>query len=219
MPEDQLQAVSVGHVLVDLRVQVDRLPGVDEEAVIRDETRGVGGSAANVAVVLRRLGIQSGVIGKIGLDDFGRIAVDNLMREGVVISGLRVSLQDRTGFSIVVRDREGSITIYSYKGAAETLEPAELDENIIGKSRHVHVASLRPDTTLRTLEIAKKHSTTVSWDPGRVLSRMGAERLATIISSVDIVFVNREEARNLTGSHDYRQAARQLIKLGPKSWS
>ncbi|BAA78921.1 ATP-dependent 6-phosphofructokinase [Aeropyrum pernix K1] len=216
MLEHLVQAVAVGHALVDLRLYVERIPGVDEEAVIKDETRSVGGSAANVAVVLRRLGVQSGIIGKIGLDDFGRIAVDNLMREGVDISGLRVSLRDRTGFSVVVRDKEGSITIYSFKGAAEKLEPGEIDADAIGRSKHVHVASLRPDTTLKTVEIAKKRSITVSWDPGRVLSKMGAERLANIISKVDIIFVNRNEAKNLTGYHDYRQAARHLKKLGPK---
>ena len=156
------------------------------------------------------------MIAKIGLDDFGRMAVDGLMREGVDITGLSVSLTKRTGFSIVARDRNGSITIYSYKGAAEDLHPEDVNRSIISSARHIHIASLRPDTTLKAIEEAVKEGVTVSWDPGRVLSRRGLDQLASIVSRVDIVFVNRAEARNLTGASDYREAARLIRRLGPK---
>ncbi|MEB3774291.1 MAG: carbohydrate kinase family protein [Desulfurococcales archaeon] len=198
-----------------MRLLVDRIPGPDEEAKIGEESKGVGGSAANVAIAARRLGFSSSIIAKIGLDDFGRIAVDGLLRERVDISGLSVSLTEMTGFSIVARTPDGSITIYSYKGASESLEPGEVREDLIARAKFIHIASLRPDTTRRAIELAKKHGVKVSWDPGRVLSRMGLDKLRDIIESVDIILVNRNESRYLTGEWNYRDAARTLARLGP----
>lgn len=211
-----IDLVTVGHILVDIRIQVDHIPGPDDEATITRETRGVGGSAANVAIAARRLGAASGVVAKIGLDDFGRIAVDGLMRERVDITGLSVSLTRRTGFSIVSMDSGGSITIYSYKGAAEDLRPEDLPANQIGRARHVHIASLRPDTALEAARLARSRGSTVSWDPGRVLARRGLRSLSGTISLVDMVFANRREAESLTGVSDYRAAAREIMKLGPR---
>ena len=208
--------MTIGHVLVDIRILVDRIPGPDEESKIREESKGVGGSAANVAIAVRRLGLSSSIMAKVGLDDFGRIAVDGLMRELVDISGLSVSPVERTGFSIVARTPGGSITIYSFKGASESLMPSELREDLISSARFIHIASLRPDTTRKAIEVARKHGVSVSWDPGRVLSRQGLERLRDIISGVDIILANRKEATYLTGANNHRIAARILKNAGPK---
>lgn len=48
--------VAVGHILVDLRFCVDRFTEPDREGVTRRQSRGVGGSAANVAIGVSRLG-------------------------------------------------------------------------------------------------------------------------------------------------------------------
>ena len=202
-------------MLVDIRILVDRIPGPDEEARIVEESRGVGGSAANVAIAASRLGGKSSIIAKIGLDDFGRIAVDGLLREGVDVSGLAVDLTRRTGFSIIARNPAGEITIYSYKGAAEALEPEDVHKGVIGKAKIVHIASLRPDTTREALVIAKKSEAKVSWDPGRLLARQGMDRLRDIISMVDIVFVNKNEAKSLTRRSEYIDAAEDIRNTGP----
>ena len=213
---ESIDFISVGHVLIDLRLRVDRIPGADEEASIKEETRGVGGSAANTAIAARRLGLTSGVIAKIGLDDFGRMAVDHLLREGVDVTGLRVSLTLKTGFSIVAIDKSGSITLYSFKGASEDLQSSEVPTEYIAGARHVHVASLRPDTSLTVMSLAKKSGASVSWDPGRRLALMGLDALNDIVSLADMVFVNRREAEALTGKKDPGEAARLIAERGPR---
>ncbi len=223
--ERGLDLVTVGHILVDIRLLVDEIPGPDEEAKILDEKRGVGGSAANAAIAARRLGLRSSIVAKIGLDGFGRVAVEDLMREGVDITGLRVSLTGRTGFSIVARNREGNITIYSFKGASEELLPNELDEYLVSSTKFVHIASLRLDTTEAVMGMAKRAGVYVSWDPGRSLAKLGLDALTRIIRMTDLLLVNRREAERLTGEEDPRRAAELLkektpgivvVKLGPR---
>ena len=210
-----IDVVTVGHVLLDIRFLVNRFVGPDEEGVILKETRSVGGSAANVAIGVRRLGFKSAIIAKVGFDPFGRIAVEELMKEGVDLPGLRVGF-GATGFSIVIIDKQGRIIIYGFKGSSEELTPQEVDLNIIKNSRHVHIASLRLDTSVRVAKIANELGKTVSWDPGRVLSMTGLERLKEIIRYTDIVLANEEEVRAMTGENDYRVAAKILRSLGPR---
>ncbi|OYT46853.1 MAG: phosphofructokinase [Desulfurococcales archaeon ex4484_42] len=155
------------------------------------------------------------MIAKVGFDPFGRIAVEELMKEGVDLSGLRVGF-GATGFSIVIIDKQGRIIIYGFKGSSEELTPQEVDLNIIKNSRHVHIASLRLDTSVRVAKIANELGKTVSWDPGRVLSMTGLERLKEIIRYTDIVLANEEEVRAMTGENDYRVAAKILRSLGPR---
>lgn len=212
-----IDLLCIGHALVDIRFLVNKFPQPDEEARILDEKRGVGGSAANVAIGARRLGLQTGLIAKIGLDSFGRIIVDELMSEGVDISGLRISTTLPTGYSIVVRDSEGKILIYGFKGASEDLSIRDIDMELLWNTRYVHIASLRPDTTLEILKLLKsKKRPIVSWDPGRVLSLSGLSKLKPIISLVDIVSVNRKEIFYITGENNYAKAAEELRSLGPK---
>jgi ribokinase len=214
---DVIDVVAVGHVLLDLRFLVDRFPGPDEEARIVDESRGVGGSAANVSISVRRLGLSSAIAAKVGLDSFARLAVDELLKEGVDISGLKISAVSPTGFSVVVRDSQGRIVIYGLKGASEGLEPEDVDVSLIERARFVHVASLRPDTTLRVVEQASRLGKVVSWDPGRVLAAMGIEKLSGVVRHVTTVLANQREISLLTGVEDYREAARRVKSLGPRA--
>ncbi len=211
-----LDVLAVGHALVDVRMRVEGFPMPDMEVEILEEERGAGGSAVNVSIDVSLLGGRSGIIAKIGFDSFGRLVVDELYTHHVDTRGLRIAIGKRTGFSIVAIDREGRTAIYGYKGASEDLSPGELDEEIIRDARIVHIASLRPDTSIEAARIARSSGITVSWDPGRRLARIGAERLAGLLSNVNIVLANRIEARLLTGADDPVRAAEILSSYGPR---
>lgn len=211
---ERVDVIAVGHALVDIRIVVREFPQSDQESPVLEQNWGAGGSAVNVAIGVRRLGMLSAIAAKIGFDSFGRIVVDELLREGVDMSGLRISW-GRTGFTIVGIDSRGEVIMYSFKGSAEDLEPHEIDENLVKKARHMHVASLRIDTSARALELAKKHGLTTSWDPGRLLSKKGVEALRGILSMVDIVMLNNSEAYNMTGERDYTKAAEIIRNTGP----
>jgi len=210
-----IDAVTVGHALVDIRILMEAFPGIDLESKVLEQSWGSGGSAVNVAIGVRRLGLKSSILAKIGFDSFGRIIVDDLLKEGVDISGLRISL-GQTGFTIVAINKKGEITMYGYKGAAETLEPSDLGEYAISRAKWIHIASSRLDTTIQALRIAEKYGLKSSWDPGRVLASQELEKLKQVVSRVNVVFLNHKEASLLTGIEDYKEVAKEIASIGPE---
>lgn len=216
MEQKDLDVVAVGHALVDLRFTVNRFASPDEEADIIEQSTGPGGSAINVALITSRLGGKAAVITKIGLDNFGRQIVEELVRSKVDISGLKVGFGS-TGFSVLMIDKEGNIVLYGYKGCAEKLDPDEIDENVIARGKFVHIASLRPDTSLRAAVRAKELDAMVSWDPGRRLSMAGLKALRGLIKFVDIVELNSRECANLTGIKDPVACAEEIGRVGPST--
>ncbi|MCE4614229.1 MAG: carbohydrate kinase family protein [Desulfurococcales archaeon] len=210
-----IDVVTVGHALVDIRIVVDRLPGPDEEAEIREEVRGAGGSAVNVSIDTSKLGGKSGIIAKIVFDSFGRIVFEELWKSQVDLRGLRISPIGSTGFSIVAISKMGDITIYGSKGVAENFEPWELDRELISDAKAVHIASLRLDTSLEAAKIAKSTGAIVSWDPGRRQARLGINRLRELLPYIDIVFLNKLEAKAMTG-HEPDVAAETIKSQGPR---
>ena len=216
MTRRDLDVVAVGHALVDLRVRVTRLAGPDEEGEIVEERRGAGGSAANVAIDVSLLGGRSGVAAKIGFDSFGRIVYEELWQARVDLEGLRISPNAPTGFSFVAIAPDGEIAIYSYKGAAEHLEPHDIPEGLPGRARIVHIASLRLDTSTHAARLARQAGATVSWDPGRRLAAHGLDRLKPMLALTDIAFLNRREAQAMTGHEDPLKAAQTIAAHGPR---
>ncbi|MEM0093644.1 MAG: carbohydrate kinase family protein [Thermofilum sp.] len=214
MPFD---VVTVGHILLDLRFCVERFAASDRESPITCQSHGVGGSAANVAIGVRRLGGLSKVIGKVGFDDFGKNALEELAREGVDISDVRIdALAGRTGFTVVIISEEGQIAMYGFKGAAEELTPEEVSPQALAGSRFLHVASLRLDTSVHVARLAKERGITVTWDPGRVQAQMGLEKLKPIVSLADVIFPNEFEAKAMTGEDSLEAAVDKLLSAGPR---
>lgn len=212
-----VRVTTVGHVLMDLRFCVDEFATPDRESVIRRQSRGVGGSAANVAIGVRRLGGSSTVIGKIGFDGFGKAVLEDLARENVNVSNVKIeALEGRTGFTIVIIDAHGRIIMYGFKGVADMLLPEEINPRVIEKADYVHIASIRLDTAVHVARIARERGVKVSWDPGRVQATYGLERLKPIIELSDIIFPNEKEARLMTGSESYEEAAEKLLAAGAR---
>ena len=209
--------VTVGHILLDLRFCVERFATPDRESPITSQSHSVGGSAANVAIGVRRLGGLSKVIGKVGFDDFGKSALEDLAREGVDISNVRIdALGGRTGFTVVIIDSQGQIAMYGFKGAAEELLPEEVTPQAVSNARFMHIASLRLDTSTHAARLAKEKGITVTWDPGRVQAQLGLEKLKPIVSLADIIFPNELEAKAMTGEDSIDGAVDTLLSAGPR---
>jgi ribokinase len=214
----QRPIVAVGDLVWDVLAKPDTilLPGGDTTGRI---ALAPGGSAANVAAWIARVGQPAGFVGKVGADVFGDLVVADLEREGVRTHVTRTAEHD-TGVILVMIDRAGQRSMVTNQGADFHLQPEDLPEEVLRSCAHVHVTAWSLFTeppraaALRAAQIAKQAGATVSFDPAsyQMIRELGHDKFARITADlpVDILFPNRDEGQALTGERDPLAIAREL---------
>jgi fructokinase len=187
-----------------------------------------GGAPANVAVAARRLGAETAFIGKVGDDAFGYHLMRVLADEGVATSGMRVDEAARTTMAIIAMPDEHTAEFVFYRnpGADLRLRPDELDEDLLRRTRALHIGSLSlvdepaRSATHAAVKIARQHGALISFDvnyrpslwpcPAAALAQIRA-----MIPLVDLLKVNEVELALLAGEGETAVAIQSLLALGP----
>ena len=211
------RVVVVGDLVYDLLAKVDVLAlGTDTFTTIHAEA---GGSGANTAYWLARLGVETHFVGRVGKDVFGRYLIEELERCGVV-PHVTEEPAHTTGKVFVMVDEEGERTMITDRGAGETLSPDDLPTDLFQKGAHLHLSGYlflgnsRRETALEALRLARDTGMSVSVDPSSVplLQRLGPEQFLKWTEGADLCFPNREEGALLSGSEDPGSAAEALVR-------
>ena len=130
-----------------------------------------GGAPANVAVGIARLGGNSGFIGRVGDDPFGRFMQQTLREEQVDTRYMRCDPQHRTSTVVVDLDGEGERTFtFMVRPSADLfLQPEDLPPFAANEWLHVCSIALSAEpsrsTTFAAMERIKLASGRVSFDP------------------------------------------------------
>ncbi|MCD6625275.1 aminoimidazole riboside kinase [Klebsiella michiganensis] len=133
--------------------------------------RGPGGATANVAVGIARLGGDSGFIGRVGDDPFGRFMRHTLQQEQVDVSHMRLDGQHRTSTVVVDLDDQGERTFTFMVRPSADLFLAEEDLPQFTANQWLHVCSIAlsaepsRSTTFSAMESIKHAGGRVSFDP------------------------------------------------------
>jgi ribokinase len=195
-----LDVVCIGHLLYDIRCYVNDFPLPDKLAVIMGRLKfSPGGSATNTAVAVSKLGLKSGLIGKVGFDEYGWSVVQSLRKQDVNLDHVLVDFQNPTGVSLITVNKEGIPQFVQMIGASEPVSPTEINSDYIKNARHLHMTGLNLEALVEASQTAKNSGLTVSFDPGRKKSELGYKTLLPALKNVDILFTNRKEARALLG--------------------
>ena len=212
-----LEAICFGALNVDKLYLVDRLAGADEESVILDFKESPGGSAANTAVGLARLGVKVGYIGKVAKDREGSLLLKSFVDEGVDIGGVVISKTGRSGSVIGFVDQKGDRALYLDPGVNDTLRYEEIDPNYVRGAKILHLTSFAGDSPFIAQKklIEKLSDVKITLDPGIIYARRGLGELRPIIRKCYAVMPSEVEINLLTGKK-YREGADFLLKEGVK---
>ncbi|MFL0252295.1 5-dehydro-2-deoxygluconokinase [Clostridium neuense] len=167
----------------------------------------LGGSPANVAVGLARLGKKVGFIGKVSNDRFGDFIIDYFKKEGIDTSQIcRAKNGESLGltFTEILSPIESSILMYRNSIADLSLNVDEIDEEYIKNAKAISISgtalaqSPSREAALKALEYAKKHNTVVIFDIDyREYNWHNKDEIAIYYSIVgkssDLVIGSREE--------------------------
>ena len=214
-----VDVVAVGEVLVDLVA-----PDAPDLVHATSFVRAAGGAPANVAVSAARLGATSALVGAVGRDPFGVFLRQVLSENGVDTSWVR-DVDERTTLALVARNDGGIPDFVFYRGSDTVLRPDDIPADLIAAAGCVHVSSMALLTepsrsaTLRAISLARDAGTLVSVDPNLRPSSwpsLSAAQTAILplLDAADILKVNDDEARLLTGIDDLSGAVAALSHPG-----
>ena len=166
-----------------------------------------GGSGANTAAWLSRLGVETAFVARVGDDPLGRLLGENLAGDGVDARLARDPELD-TGKVVALVDGDGERTLITDRGAGENLAPEDLPEDLFGSGGHLHLSGYlfsggtRRETALAALERARESGMTTSVDPSSttLLEALGPERFLSWTRGVNLAFPNRDEGALLAGT-------------------
>ena len=169
-----------------------------------------GGGATNTAVSFARLGLSSACYCAVGNDDAGAAVVRELEREGVDTSLIVHPADRKTGYSVVLNSFEGDRTVLAYRGANSSISADSIPWDALRQARWFYISSLTGSSGEILDDIAlfsEECGVNLALNPGVTQIKMGLRGLAKILSVVEILFLNKEEAAQLTGIQWSRRMA------------
>ena len=206
--------VVLGDVMVDVVVRLSGPLAQASDAPAEIRFRG-GGSAANTAAWLAAAGAEVTLVGRVGDDERGRAAVEELRATGVDV---RVALDpDRpTGTCLVLIEPGGERTMAPDAGANDGLAEEDLPGELLTQAGHLHVAGyalLREGSRAAAraaIERASGAGLGVSVDPSS--SALLDGEFLDLAAGAGLLLPNASEAHALTGDSDPEAAARSLAE-------
>lgn len=178
----------------------------------RAMTMGIGGSESNVAIALRRLGVDVTWIGRVGEDSLGDLVAREIGAEGVSVCAVR-DPDAQTGVMIKERrtSRQTRVWYYRSGSAGSRLCPADIDPATIRSAALLHVTGITPalspsaaDATFAAVDLARGAGVPVSFDlnyRSKLWSAASARAVyRRLIPLADLVFAGDGEAEIALGA-------------------
>ncbi|MBD3353024.1 MAG: hypothetical protein GF364_16205 [Candidatus Lokiarchaeota archaeon] len=180
-----------------------------------------GGSAANIACDLARIGFKTAYIGGIGNDGNGKSCMEDMEQRGVDLSGIKIFEHDLTANSVILitpwgRDR----SILAYKGANNLFGPEHVDESMLKSTRCFVWTSLTSEKGIeaisKCIDLAKSTGALIAGAPSISIIKNSADAARNLLKRCDITSLNDEEIEALTGESDVLKAMNTLFDWGLK---
>ncbi|BFN37852.1 ribokinase [Fidelibacter multiformis] len=211
--------VVVGSYNVDITLQTERFPEAGETVLGKSITFSHGGKGANQAVAAARAGANVSFIARVGDDDYGRKAVEDLKKEQINTDGIIWDSSAPTGMASITVNDQGENCIVAVSGANAHLSSQDIDQH----KNLIHAADvllIQLETPLPTIEkaiqIAHEKKVCVILDPAP------AQKIKPeILSMVSLITPNKGETELLTGrkisdENSLKKAANHLLSMGIK---
>lgn len=210
----------LGDINVDVLMRVSAYPPPGGEALTERVDIGLGGSAANTAVVLSRLGLETRMLGRVGVDAWGQIALAALAEAGVGLELVQRDDNETTGMMFTVVTPDGERTMFGQRGANCNTDPGVITLDTLGGAGYLHISgyalleSPQRQAAMRAVELATELNLPISLDTAYLPALDAPQALRQLLPYLDSCILGVEEARALVGEGEPRTAAAALLRAG-----
>lgn len=179
-----------------------------------------GGCAVNTGISLAKLGLRTGVLGKVGQDGFGDFVINVLQGHGVDTRGVVRDALNNTSATMVMVDRDGERTFLHYVGANGAIRESDIDPGLIRQAHILHIAghNLMPgfdgEVAARILRAARAAGVRTSLDTAWDFSGRWRTLIEPCLPYLDLFVPSIEEARQIAGREDPDSVASFFLDYG-----
>jgi len=184
-----------------------------------------GGGAGNTAVSFAKLGLNVGVVTRLGGDRIGDDYLKNFRINKINTSLIQKDKTMGSGFSFIINYGDyNEHVIFSYRGANDNLK-IESNKLLNKKANWYYIAALGGKYFKKNLDnifkIASLNKIKIAWNPGKTELAQGYSYLKKFLIKTSVLVVNYDEAIELALSAKKKtKNIKKLIKIlydfGPK---
>lgn len=220
LKDKKYDIATVGEVLVDM-ISTEYTDGFDCDTY----RRFFGGSPANIAMNVKKLGINSTIICCAGSDEMGDFLISKMKMQGLDTSNVKRAYSS-TSMVLLNKSQSSPIPIF-YRGADYRIVFDESIEDVIRTSKIVHFStwpiSREPSRSAieKIIEVAKESGTIIGFDPNYHPALWekgydGVSYIKGIIKDVDIIKPSEDDAKRLFGEESIDEYIARFLDLGAK---
>ncbi len=175
----------------------------------------VGGAATYIALSASYYTKDIKIVSVIG-DDFPEADLQDLRTRGVDLEGLQVKRGEKSFFwagkyHANMNERDTLDTQLNVLADFDPVLPASYQE-----SDYIMLGNLTPSVQMRVLEQLQRPPKVVALDTMNFWMDTALDELMEVLKKIDILTINDEEARQLSGEHSLVKAAEKIHEMGPR---
>ena len=175
----------------------------------------LGGAATFIGLAASQFHVDASIVSIVG-GDFPQEYLDLLSNKGIDVSGVKIVKEGKTFFwsGRYHNDMNSRDTLVTELNVLENFNPI-VPENY-KDAEVVMLGNLHPVTQLSVIEQMEVKPKLVILDTMNFWMDNALDDLHKVIKKIDVITINDEEARQLTGEYSLVVAARKIHDMGPK---
>ncbi|EOZ9299950.1 hypothetical protein A3462_05905 [Enterobacter bugandensis] len=207
----KFDVVAVGSGTVDLIFKVPRLPGNDDKVVGRKIAELVGGTVANSACVMGKLGVKVTSLSTVGNDHYANMIIDDFHKNNVDTRFIQYKKGVDANMAIIFIDDTGEKALV-YAPNNETETSMVQAKEAISNSKAVYIMPAQLEKFRVLARYAKEKNTEVIVDIESHIKN-SHENIDEILSLSDIAIFNKEGFRSSLKKEPERKFLRELVEI------
>jgi sugar/nucleoside kinase (ribokinase family) len=176
----------------------------------------VGGAGTFITLASSFFVNEQGIISVVG-DDFPAATLENMKAKGIDIQGIQIKAGEKTFFwsGRYHNDMNSRDTLVTELNVLEHFNP--IVPQAFQGADYLMLGNLSPQVQRMVIERMEKRPKLVAMDTMNFWMDIALEELKKTMALVDVLIINDEEARQLSGVYSLVKAAKVIRSMGPKT--
>ncbi|MFK8043987.1 MAG: PfkB family carbohydrate kinase [Crocinitomicaceae bacterium] len=176
----------------------------------------VGGAGTYISISASYFAKNQKIVSVVG-DDFPKETLLNLKQRGINIEGLQVKEGEKTFFwsGKYHNDMNSRDTLVTELNVLENFDPI-IPDSYQG-AEYLMLGNLAPNVQRQVIERLTERPKLIAMDTMNFWMDIMMDEVKNTIKLIDVLIINDEEARQLSGEYSLKRAAKIIMKMGPST--